>query len=162
MEGKYSEGGRGGWYFWGGVWKLMFPLPSSLTSHTWVNRSQSTKTNCRLVGLNDIHYVHKLNQPRRLTLNNRRFEWSKQNSNVRAGISRRYLTPFPRFTRYTHDRMRLGMNSSYLALCCDTVMNILPASHYTTYLYFALWQIWCMIFEIVKEKKVTADTLVLS
>ncbi len=37
------------------------------------------------------------------------------------------------------------MNSSYSALCCDTVINITPAGHYTTYLYFALWQIWCMI-----------------
>jgi hypothetical protein len=43
------------------------------------------------------------------------------------------------------------MNSSYSALCCDTVINITPAGHYTTYLYFALWQICGMIFHSTRE-----------
>jgi hypothetical protein len=45
----------------------------------------------------------------------------------------------------------MGMNSSYSALCCDTVINITPAEHYTTYLYFALWQICGMIFQFTGE-----------
>ena len=45
----------------------------------------------------------------------------------------------------------MGMNSSYSALCCDTVINITPAGHYTTYLYFALWQICGTIFIITRE-----------
>ncbi len=116
------------------------------------------KTNCRLVVLNDIHSVHKLNQLRRLTLNNRRFERSKQIPNVRTGHWLRDLTEFPRFTRYMHDRVRLDMNSSYLALCCNTVINITPAGHYTTYLYLALWQIWGTILLFTGRKAVTADT----
>ena len=56
---------------------------------------------------------------------------SKQIPNVSVGISRCGLTPFPRFTRYTHDSVRLGMNSSCLELCCNTVMDFLPAGHYT-------------------------------
>ena len=137
-------------------------VPTSLTStHESIEVNQQVQFNS--AGLCDIHIMsNKLNWIRRSTLNNRRFERSKQIPNVSVGISRYGLTLSPRFAQYAPNRVRLGMNSSYLALCCDTVINILPASHYTMYLYFVLWQMWCILYFYSYERAITADTLVLS
>ena len=128
----------------GGGWKTRFPQAWHLT-HESIDFNQQDQFNSS--GLYDIHIMsNKLNRLRRLTLNNRRFERSKQTPNVRAGILCHNLTLIPRFAWYTPNRVRLGMNRSYSALCCNTVINILPTSHYTMYLYIVLWQMWCMIF----------------
>ncbi len=159
MEGRFILKGEEVDNIFGGVWKLRFPQAWHLT-HESIDVNQQDQFN--LAGLYDIHIMsNKLNRLRRSTLNNRHFERSKQIPNVSGGISRSGLTPFPCFTRYTHDRVRLGMNSSYLALCCNTVMNILPAGHYTYTCtsYCGRCDVWLISF---MRRAVTKYTQVLS